>query len=54
MSAPAVRQLSPGLSRALGAAERSGAEPAVVTAVPPSGRRSNRTTDPRHAALPRP
>jgi len=53
-SPPAVRQVAARVASALGAQERSAHEPQVVTDVPASRRPSNVTTDPRHAALPRP
>ena len=54
--APALRSLDPGLRTALDTQHRSADHPAVVTAVPPrpAGRGQRRSTDPRHARLPRP
>ncbi|MCF7547482.1 zinc ribbon domain-containing protein [Pseudonocardia sp. WMMC193] len=53
--APAVRQLDPGMRRALDTSNRSGDTPAVVDRVPGRSRAALPTsTDPRHARLPRP
>ena len=53
-SPPAVRRVAAPLAGALGAQERSAHEPQVVTDLPAKRRPSNITTNPRHAALPRP
>lgn len=59
--APGLRSLDDGLRRALDAQDRSADAPQVVTSVPRAGtaraggrRVQPRTTDPRHARLPRP
>jgi len=55
--APALRALHPGVRAARERDERSAAGPDVVSALPSAGRRGGgvrRTTDPRHARLPRP
>jgi putative FmdB family regulatory protein len=53
--APALRSLSTGLRNALDAQHRSADAPDVVGSLPPrTGRTQRRTTDPRHARLPRP
>ncbi|MET1008336.1 MAG: zinc ribbon domain-containing protein [Propionibacteriaceae bacterium] len=51
---PAVRQVAPGLARALGAQERSAHEPSVVSDVPAARRAPRPPRDPRQARLPRP
>jgi len=53
-SPPLVRRVTPGLSRALSAQERSASAPRVVDAVPPARRPPTRHPDPRQAALPQP
>lgn len=59
--APRLRSLDDGLRRALDAQDRSADAPQVVTSIPKAGtprtgrrRVQPRTTDPRHARLPRP
>jgi putative FmdB family regulatory protein len=53
--APALRSLPTGLRTALDAQQRSVDAPEVTTALPArTGRSQRRSTDPRHALLPRP
>ncbi len=54
--APGLRRLDGGVRAAVEAAERSAEAPEVVRRVPGGGRRPvpRRSTDPRHARLPRP
>ncbi|MET0695095.1 MAG: hypothetical protein ABWY56_14265 [Propionibacteriaceae bacterium] len=49
-----MRQVAPGLARALGAQERSAHEPSVVSDVPAARRAPRQPRDPRQARLPRP
>lgn len=52
---PALRNIAPGLRRALDAAEASADQPTIVNTVPGRSRSAfNTSRDPRHARLPRP
>ncbi|WP_305916156.1 FmdB family zinc ribbon protein [Nonomuraea turcica] len=53
-TSPMVVRTPAALARALHAQEASAYEPCVVDEVPASRRTSARTTDPRHALLPKP